>query len=431
MGLTYNRPRNIYLSTIPGYLFTTLIIYMQGSIIISGSRLLLLIFLFISSSIFFYKKLKIDNVLIIVIIFILLITFVQYVQFKFISYNTTFGTFVRFLLPYFLIKIIGRNYLTYYINVLYFFAIISLIFYLPSILFSNFFQFLLDISSTTGIHALQGENNLIIYSVETGTRLGILRNSGLFWEPGAYSGFLIMAILFNIIKTNNIWNVKNLVFIVTIISTFSTSGYIVLFMAIIFYYIVNIKKRAAYYLLIPLFCFGAWSAYYKIDFLGERINTEITRTQNNKLEYTGRIGSGEKDLKDILKYPFFGRGRNVTTRFEKYNKKDILEFHRTNGVTDFAVKYGLLFIVFYFFNIYKSFNSFCYNCRFNKRFALLMLFIVLTIGFSQTFFQGTFFISLIYLHVIYKVPIETYNRNKMYVKNFNNNLFLQPNTGNT
>lgn len=417
--------RNSDLSIIPGYFITTLVIFMQGSIVMMGSRTLLLIFLFISGIIFYYKKLKIDSVLIIFFFFLLLITFIQYFQFNFISYNTAFGTLVRFLLPYFLIKIIGKNYLKYYINILYFFAIISLLFYLPSILFPNFLKILLDISSSTGIQKLEVENNLIIYSARVVTRLGVLRNSGLFWEPGAYSGFLIIALLFNIVQSEKLWNWGNFIFIITIVSTFSTAGYIALFLTIFFYFATSLKRRGVYYLLIPLFCFGAWFAYFNTDFLGSRINSELTETDKNELEYTGRIGSGKKDLKDIVKYPFFGRGRNVATRFDNFNEKDILEFHRTNGVTDFVVKYGLLFSLFYLFNIYKSFNSFCYNYRFNKRFALLMLIVVLTIGFSQTFFQGIFFISLIYLHVLFIEPAKTNINNNFQVNRVNSKRYLQ------
>jgi len=429
MAPAFSKIRNMDIPTIPGYIFTTLIVYMQGSVILSGNRLLLLILLFISASVFLISKLKTDKELIIVFFFLLLVIFVQYSQFKYLSYNTVLGTLVRFILPYFLVKIIGKEYLTYYVNVIYFFAILSLILYISSILSPNFYHFLYDLSSNTGIERLQIENNLIVYSVVDDIRLGYLRNAGLFWEPGAYAGFLIMAVLFNIVKCDTLWNSKNIVFFIALLSTFSTVGYIVLFMTIIFYYLSNIRRKAVYYFLIPILCLGAWYSYFNMDFLGSRINSEIAGIQNSELEYSGRIGSGKKDLKDIVKYPFFGKGRNVATRFENYNKENVLEFHRTNGVTDFAVKYGLLFSLFYFFNIFKSFKAFCKKYRYNKRFGLLMLVIVLTIGFSQTFFQGIFFISLIYLHTVFKEPVKLDVRNRFDVKNFNRNPNLQQKAG--
>ena len=53
------------------------------------------------------------------------------------------------------------------------------------------------------------------------------------------------------------------------------------------------------------------------------------------------------DFQDILKNPFFGMGRHDITRFG--GSDDVTLVHRNNGVTDFAVKMGLIFFIFYFY----------------------------------------------------------------------------------
>mgnify|MGYP004604192679 CR=1 FL=1 len=58
------------------------------------------------------------------------------------------------------------------------------------------------------------------------------RNSGMFWEPGAFQGFILLAILmiiFNVDKKNdNNRKVELVIFGVTLLTTQSTTGYILL-----------------------------------------------------------------------------------------------------------------------------------------------------------------------------------------------------------
>ena len=55
------------------------------------------------------------------------------------------------------------------------------------------------------------------------------RNSGMFWEPGAFQIFINIALLFEILKPKpSVINIA--IFILTIITTFSTTGYIAVFL---------------------------------------------------------------------------------------------------------------------------------------------------------------------------------------------------------
>lgn len=408
-----------------GVFLTLILILLNGSVIFSGNRLLLTLFLGLGIIIFIIQKKKPEKYFFYTIGFLILIIVFQGFSFSFFSLNTTLGTFVRFLLPYFFIRIIDRKFPIYYVSILYFITLISFLFYFPSVIFPQFYTLLQNIPEIVGTVKFGQGTNFLIYTVEIGTRMGFLRNAGLFWEPGAFSGFLILAILLNISITSKLWNRQNMVFILAILTTFSTAGYIALMLIITSYYLINFKRKGVIIIMALLFL-TSWYVYFRFDFLNERISSEIELTNKGK-GYSGRIGSGIKDWQDIIKYPFFGRGRNVATRFDNYreNEKDILIFHRTNGVTDFMVKYGLLFSVFYFFSIYKSMNSICLYYRFNVKFAFFMFLIILTIGFSQTFFQGSLFISLIYLHTIFREPAKFLIGDKFHVENFSRNSNLQ------
>ena len=220
MSFPLNRPHRLRSEIFLGYILTVLLVYLQGSVLLSGSRLLLILFLIIAVTIFVFKKIKLDKFIFIVLLFLLIISIVQFFSFNYISSTTLSGTLVRFLLPYFFIKIINKNYLQYFVNVMYFFTLISLLLYIPSLLFPSFYDFLLNLSSLPGSKILTLERNLILYTVETDIRLGFLRNSGLFWEPGAFSGFLVVAILCNIVLNKNLWDFKNVIFLFAIIQLF-------------------------------------------------------------------------------------------------------------------------------------------------------------------------------------------------------------------
>lgn len=83
------------------------------------------------------------------------------------------------------------------------------------------------------------------------------RNMGMFWEPGAFQAFISLALFFSILKP--VINYKHIfLFVVTIITTFSTTGYLsVLIVAIMisFRWKTIDKKTRKYfvYLAIPVF----------------------------------------------------------------------------------------------------------------------------------------------------------------------------------
>lgn len=64
---------------------------------------------------------------------------------------------------------------------------------------------------------------------------GIVRNYGIFREPGVYQMFLIMAILMYLYRYDEIKNYKLIIYITAIIFTYSTTGYIALALVLILY----------------------------------------------------------------------------------------------------------------------------------------------------------------------------------------------------
>jgi hypothetical protein len=111
------------------------------------------------------------------------------------------------------------------------------------------------------------------------------------------------------------------------------------------------------------------------------------------------------DFDTFIKYPIFGTGRENSSR---YSSLEMVEMkHRNNGLTDFLVKYGILFFIFYFYMIRKTFISLSSYYFKNKTiWGNIALTAILIIGFSQTLFQMSAFIALFYCSIL--IPQSIY-----------------------
>lgn len=123
-------------------------------------------------------------------------------------------------------KISWEEFKELYCKVLYLLCLISIICYI-AYFFIPQLNSLFVVNNKAGI----SYSNLILY-VNTSH---YLRNMGMFWEPGAFQTFIILAILFEVNKS--VINRRYiLVMVIALFTTYSTTGYIGLLMAVIYWY---------------------------------------------------------------------------------------------------------------------------------------------------------------------------------------------------
>lgn len=403
-----------------GYFLTYLLITCYG--IFEGHYFLGIAFIF-TLILFISKRKKFDKSILHFIIFLFIMVFIQTVRFQIFFLGTTAVLFVRFLFPYFTIKLIGRNFTRYYVNIIYLFTIISFIFYFPSLILPklNLNNFLINMPAMPGFaHG----NIFTLYQADLDVPIyGIIRNHGPFGEPGIFACFLILALLFNTVEKKSILDKRSLVFIISIITTLSTSGYIALFVIIISFQTLFSKQRFKY---VPIFfiAIAIIGIYFQNDFLHKKVNRLFNiEMQANPDIYMerGRFLSAKLDLMDIKNYPFFGRGRNFITRYDNFDEESFritgslgnTPYGRTNGITNFAVKYGLIGFFYYFMLMIMSFKAYNYAHGINKVFSYCMLGAVLIIGFSQCIFQMPIMVALIFMHVLFPPPYSTQTKAKI------------------
>lgn len=345
----------------------------------------------------------------------LLCVFFQSLIFSYFKLITILGFILKILTAYFAIKLLNENFINYFLRVMIFFSVVSLIIFIPILIHPGLLDTL--INATPSFLSYQYElwgfqvnhKTLIFYNLSK--EVDRLRNCGPFWEPGAFGGFLTIGLVFNTIRENKLLVKINSLFIITIITTQSTTAYLALFIFIMCYLLFQNYSKIAK-LLVVFVAIGGIVAYQTIPFLGEKIKVEKDDTENSIEDKGGdaRIASAILDWNDIKGYPFSGRGLWPETRVDKK-----FEFvMRNNGLTNFLAEWGFLFFFLYFFYYYQGFYIYCKLNHANRYMPLVLLAIFFLISFSEDYFDLQFFWALTFLHI----PLKKY-----YTKTVNTQLF--------
>jgi hypothetical protein len=385
------------------YMLCYLLLAFSGiNLFIFNRRLLVAYFLFLLVLFIYYKR-KVDRLFLIVVAFYVSISFLQYFSFNFFSFSSFASTIILLSIGYAIIKIMRQYFINIYINTIFFLSCLSLVFWLLSIASPPFFKYISTLPYVLGTDPYEFQN-VLVYTVESTTVYGIFRNAGFVYEPGIFAVLLVIGLVFNTFYNNKFIDKKNIIFSICILSTFSTAGYLALFVYLIAYYLFIPKLKFRYFAL-PLIFLFSYISFNTFDFLGSKISNQVEDSGYYKGVYTnqGRIGSGLVDMESILKYPIAGRGRNERTRFDwKSSNLDNIKFiHRTNGVFDLIAEFGIPFSFLYLFLIYRSFNkTFIYN-KAHKKYALAAFIMIMVLGFSQTFFMRPLIICLMFLGIAF------------------------------
>ena len=356
--------------------------------------------------VFLLRKIKIDTTILRVIVFLLIVISIQTYVFNFYSIANIIGVFLRIIIGYLIVKILGEKFMPYYVNILYYMAIISLFIFIPIILVPSFKQLLVNLVPAFDMLNLSESlhETIVIYNVNL-FHLNNFRNSGPFWEPGAFAGYLFLALLFNFILKDRHQRKKGIVILLGIISTMSTTAILALFVFVFFIFYVKIKNVVYRTLAAIAILILAVTAFYQFDFLGNKIESQIARASSGADLYledtnTQRFLNILRDMQDFKGHEFFGRGGHPDTRY--YYKMEDRQI-RTVGITDILVRMGSLFFLYMMILLYISLKG---TIKFfNKEEKLLYIgaFIsVLILLMSELYFNFPAFWCLLFLHLIYK-----------------------------
>ena len=176
-----------------------------------------------------------------------------------------------------------------YVNIMTVLALISLfcfaiVLFKPTVMLS-----LPKISGSASVDYYNAFVYVFCSSKGFGSFSPFTRNNGIFWGPGAYQAFLNIALLF-LLENSNVKNRKDslklFILIAAILTTFSTTGYIIMFLIIIFRFsdilkivkVSTLKTIAALFLLTAVVIFISKSEMS--GFMSDKLNTEFGEEGN-------------------------------------------------------------------------------------------------------------------------------------------------------
>lgn len=271
-----------------------------------------------------------------------------------------FYKLARLLIPLLLANVTQiENFKTKYSDCIYVISIFSLITYITFMLFPN-----LIVKLPTLVNSRGNKGYFAIFSIVSNfINTGAHRNQGIFWEPGAFQVFIILAIIFEFQKETKMSKNKLIVYVLSIITTFSTTGIICLILLLMVKYlektdftkffriisIILIAFIAIKFIFPKLEGFWKYTLVSKIDMI---YNYNVS--DNNAV--SSRVESIYIPLKEYIKSPVIGIG---TSGYNKISK-DVKHSMFTCTPINIFVKYGMFYggIMFYglsyFFGINKK-----------------------------------------------------------------------------
>jgi hypothetical protein len=388
------------------WIFHPVLDYILGFLLIATSGIMFffrndeyIILGFMAGALLFYLRgHKIGNTLLMTAFLFVLIELIQMVVFNNFSVKTTIGTLAHICFAYFVVKLLNYKFMDIYIKILYFITLVSFFFYLLLFIpgatnfiitkFTPYFQPVFKVSDIFYIYT----PNIIIYNYNPDHYV-FYRNCGPFWESGGFAIYLVIALIFNTYATGRLAEKKNIVFAIGILTTVSTAGYLALFFFVFGYYLLssNVRFKVLY---IILFAMIAVPLYLRLDFLNRKILASVNMAETTT---TSRFGSALADLKLVTARPFIGYGRKMENRYgTTLFIRDLM--HRNNGVTNLLTSYGLPMFIIYFVWYYMSFRNL--DRLYKNKAAIVFLFTIIILGFSQRIFTYPFFYSFLFLRII-------------------------------
>lgn len=215
---------------------------------------------------------------------------------------------VVIIVSYLIEKYGFRNIVKVYLDIMFFVSIISLIGYL----LLNFTSLLNNLPSVTNINGVEYGVGIIFNYIKALPE----RNCGIFWEPGIFASYLALAIAFeSIINSNSISWFRVLVFVVSIITTTSSAGYVLLIFSLGIVLLRGSKLSGYKKLLAIIVVIAIAIVAFNIDNI--ILNTSLAQNKylikltSDRMNQSSRITSIYHNLSIFRKRVLFGAGINT------------------------------------------------------------------------------------------------------------------------
>lgn len=315
--------------------------------------------------------------------------------------------YVVILASYLIYELFGDEFPVVYSNIIFWFAMISLLFWIWHTFSPNTLLSLMSrLNLSYGYLGDRGHRiyyHSIFYTVAS-LELPI-RNCGFCWEPGPFSVYLALA-LYVMAQKQGVKSFKFWVLVVAIITTFSTTGYFAL--AVILLYPTTLKIKVSYRIplfLILLIIFGM--VFNQAEFMRDKIiyQAEVIEQLEDTsiadidyLERSGRVSGIIAGISNLLRYPFGVAGnRELSVRSIA---------HLVSGIGSILTDFGI-FSIMIFLILLKSSKSFSLLFATSDKYSLFLILAVSLAGFS--FLTSFSFVLFAFFGLWHKPKIGGHN----------------------
>lgn len=320
--------------------------------------------------IYFKRFNRSDKVFLYLTLGYIALTSLYFAKFGWINYTSSIRFYIKLAYAYLVIKSVDSEFFIIYEKIFYYLCLISLVFYPLQLLLFDQLKSLFSIFENTlpnwdYTQTTDGgtgyATNAIFFNLHDDA---VVRNSGYAWEPKGFATLIIVAMISHLTRNGMRLTTKAMVvYVLALLTTLSTAGYVIFFAAVLLFYAFNTNKQyilAAVPVVVVLIPIVA-----QLDFVTEKIINEFETRNDSKdiIQYykkenfekgtvisLGRFPSFILDMEDLAREPLLGFGMQDKERTEGKNAY----FARVNGLSDLIARWGILGSILYSIILFKG-----------------------------------------------------------------------------
>lgn len=305
---------------------------------------------------------------------------------------------VSFFITYVAITRLKHHFFFIYEEVMYYLCWIALFIWLLFQVFPTALTSLFDVIAFSAPGSANVKSNILIYTINDSKFIGeeyyinlgffsFSRNPGFAWEPGAFAVFICLAVYIHMIKCEfkKIFNKRFWLYAICLFTTFSTTGFAILFVIIAFYlYNIDLNMKGFYIICLITIGFLVYSSDLMTNKLDKVVGQDTEKQISNSIKYKSvytpqRYTSFLIDFKDFINNPVLGYGGHDEDR---WTVKLGAHIGSVSGIGKLLAKFGLIGTIFFFVLLVDSSKKLARIFHYRGWGFLLAIIVMISISYS-------------------------------------------------
>ena len=199
-----------------------------------------------------------------------------------------------------------------------------------------------------------------------------------------------MSLFFNLSLKKSLTNTTSLIFMVSIITAFSTTGIIVLLLNIIIFILFSKSLKPQIRFILIVIILAIIPLVLSLSFMSDKIETQIAQSN---ISYS-RFGAAVVHWEIIQDYPYAGLPYDDNKTYERY-----ADNISPNGITEIFIRYGVFAGIFYYILLFRS-NKVLMNYLGLKNKAILLFLILIVSIFSENIGNRPTYLMLLFIPML-------------------------------